>query len=112
MNRATMSKRIFKIIIDERRMSDVERNAYFDNAKVLLIFLVVFGQMIHLLTGESIGIVTFFWWIYTFNMPALIFLAGFLAKASENKQYFLKLAKKLLFPYIIFQILYTFYYFL
>src|SRR5699024_7852784 len=107
MNRATMSKRIFKIIIDERRMSDVVRNAYFDNANVLLIFLVVFGHMIQAFTGESSGIDTLYMWMYTFHMPAFIFLARFFAKGSGNKQYILKLAKKLLLPYIIFQILYT-----
>lgn len=44
-------------------------------------------------------------------MPAFIFLAGFFAKGSGNKEYIIKLAKKLLIPYIIFQLLYTGYYF-
>ena len=67
--------------------------------------------MIQPFTGESSGIDTLYMWMYTFHMPAFIFLAGFFAKGSGNKQYILKLAKKLLLPYIIFQILYTIYYF-
>ncbi|HEX6594013.1 MAG TPA: acyltransferase family protein [Bacillota bacterium] len=89
----------------------MERNAYFDNAKVLLIFLVVFGHMIQPFTGESSGIDTLYMWIYTFHMPAFIFLSGFFAKGSGNKQYIMNLAKKLLLPYLIFQSIYTIYYF-
>src|SRR5699024_1448480 len=40
-----------------------------------------------------------------------ILLAGFFAKGSGNTKYILKLAKKLLLPYVIFQLLYTGYYF-
>lgn len=90
----------------------MERNAYFDNAKLLLIFLVVFGHAIQPFTSESNSISTLYIWIYTFHMPAFIFLAGFFAKGSGNIQYIIRLAKRLLIPYIIFQFIYTGYYFL
>ncbi|WP_106495974.1 acyltransferase family protein [Lentibacillus sp. Marseille-P4043] len=89
----------------------MERNAYFDNAKLALIFLVVFGHMIQPFTSDLHSINTLYMWIYTFHMPAFIFLSGFFAKGSGNKDYIMKLAKKLLLPYIIFQILYTVFYF-
>lgn len=89
----------------------MNRNAYFDNAKLLLIFLVVFGHMIQPFTEGSYAINTLYMWIYTFSMPAFIFLAGFFAKGSGNKSYIVNLAKKLLLPYLIFQLLYTGYYF-
>ncbi|GAA0605728.1 acyltransferase family protein [Virgibacillus siamensis] len=54
---------------------------------------------------------TLYLWIYTFHMPAFIFLAGFFAKGSGNWKYIINLAKKLLVPYLIFQLLYTAYYF-
>lgn len=92
-------------------MSSLERNPYFDNAKLILIFLVVFGHMIQPFIGESRGINTLYMWIYTFHMPAFIFLAGFYAKGSGNWAYLVKLAKKLLVPYLIFQLLYTVYYY-
>ena len=44
-------------------------------------------------------------------MPAFILLAGFFAKGSGNLKYIKNLAKKLLVPYLIFQLLYTGYYF-
>lgn len=89
----------------------MERNAYFDNAKFVLIFLVVFGHLIQPFVGDSSKVNTLYMWIYTFHMPAFIFLAGFFAKGSGNWAYIVKLAKKLLVPYLIFQALYTAYYF-
>lgn len=89
----------------------MEREAYFDNAKFVLIFLVVFGHMIQPFVGGSHGINTLYMWVYTFSMPAFIFTAGFFAKGSGNKKYILQLARKLLVPYVIFQLLYTGYYF-
>ncbi|WP_173918503.1 acyltransferase family protein [Halobacillus sp. Marseille-Q1614] len=85
----------------------MKRDAIFDNAKILLIFLVVFGHMIQPTTNESSGMYTLYTWIYTFHMPAFIFLAGFFAKGSGNKNYIFKLAKKLILPYLIFQTIYT-----
>lgn len=89
----------------------MQREAYFDNAKVLLIFLVVFGHMIQPFIEGSQGMNTLYMWIYTFHMPAFIFLSGFFAKGSGNKKYILKLCKKLIIPYIIFQLIYTAFYF-
>lgn len=90
----------------------LKRYAYFDNAKLVLIFLVVFGHAIQPFTTESPLIHTLYIWIYTFHMPAFIFLAGFFAKGEGSFSYIAKLAKKLLIPYIIFQGLYTGYYFI
>lgn len=91
----------------------MERNAYFDNARVLLIFLVVFGHMIQPFIDGSTGLNTLYMWMYTFHMPAFIFLAGFFAKGSGDLKYVLNLVKKLLLPYLIFQIIYSvFYYFI
>lgn len=90
----------------------MERNAFFDNAKLVLIFLVVFGHLIRPAAQESAFMHTLYIWIYTFHMPAFIFLSGFFAKGAGNKQYIANLAKKLLLPYLIFQGLYTVFYYL
>lgn len=90
----------------------MKRTAYFDNAKWILIFLVVFGHMIQPFITESKAIHTLYTWMYTFHMPAFIFLAGFFAKGAGDFKFIGKLAKKLIIPYIIFQILYTVFYFL
>lgn len=89
----------------------MKRNAYFDNAKWILIFLVVFGHMIQPFITDSKAIHTLYTWMYTFHMPAFIFLAGFFAKGAGDFKFIGKLAKKLIIPYIIFQVLYTVYYF-
>ncbi|MEW9676346.1 acyltransferase family protein [Lentibacillus sp. L22] len=90
----------------------MERNAFFDNARLALIFLVVFGHMLQPFADDSQKINTLYMWIYTFHMPAFIFLSGFFAKGSGKKDYVLKLAKKLLLPYLIFQMVYTIFYFI
>lgn len=90
----------------------MKRNPYFDNARLLLIFLVVFGHMIQPYISDSKEINTLYMWIYTFHMPAFILLAGFFAKGFGNKEYIANLAKKLLVPYVIFHVLYSFFYFL
>src|SRR5690625_3734254 len=90
---------------------DMERNAYFDNAKLFLIFFVVFGHMIQPYVDGSQNVGTFYTWLYTFHMPAFIFLAGFYAKGTGTIDFIINLAKKLLIPYLIFQTIYTIYYF-
>lgn len=89
----------------------MKRDAFFDNAKLGLIFLVVFGHLIQPFTDGSRPMYTLYTWIYTFHMPAFIFLAGFFAKGSGEKDYIIQLAKKLILPYLIFQLVYTGYYF-
>lgn len=91
----------------------MERNAYFDNAKLILIFTVVFGHMLQPFVDGSRAVNALYMWIYTFNMPAFIFLAGFFARGSNSVKDIVKLAQKLIYPYIIFQLIYTiFYYFI
>ncbi|MEN2767235.1 acyltransferase family protein [Ornithinibacillus xuwenensis] len=89
----------------------MERNAFFDNAKLLLILLVVFGHVIQPFIAGSLEMHALYTWIYTFHMPAFIFLAGFFAKGFGDSGYFIKLAKKLLLPYFIFQLTYSSYYY-
>ncbi|KGP74235.1 acyltransferase family protein [Pontibacillus yanchengensis] len=90
----------------------MERQVYFDNAKWILMFLVVFGHTIQPFTENHQPIDVLYHWIYTFHMPAFIFLSGYFAKAKKSKDYIIHLMKKLLLPYMAFQGLYTIYYFL
>ncbi|WP_181347724.1 acyltransferase family protein [Thalassobacillus sp. CUG 92003] len=89
----------------------MNREPFFDNAKLILIFIVVFGHMIQPFTHDSQFVYTLYTWIYVFHMPAFILLAGFFAKAVKEKGYIAKLSKKLVMPYLIFQFVYTMYYF-
>lgn len=87
------------------------RDAYYDNAKFLLILLVVFGHLIQSYINENKLIFTLYTTIYLFHMPAFILISGYFAKGFLQKGYLLKLAKKLIGPYLIFQGIYSFYYF-
>ncbi|MFC0559209.1 acyltransferase family protein [Halalkalibacter alkalisediminis] len=87
-----------------------ERNPYFDNAKVILIFLVVFGHILSEFLYENRIVSSVYLFIFLFHMPAFIIISGFFAKGIHKPGYLANVAKKLLIPYLIFQIFYTFYY--
>lgn len=93
------------------RVSMQTRDAYYDNAKFLLIFLVVFGHLIQSFIHDSKFIFSLYTTIYSFHMPAFILIAGYFAKGFQKKGYFLKIAKKLIGPYLLFQGIYSVYYF-
>lgn len=88
-----------------------KRDHYFDNAKFILIFLVVFGHFIRPFIDDSAFIDSLYKLIYTFHMPAFILISGYFAKGFKEKGYILKITKKILLPYVIFQSLYSVYYF-
>ncbi len=88
-----------------------QRDSYFDNAKFILIFLVVFGHLIRSYIESDPFVLSLYKTIYTFHMPAFILVAGLFAKGFYKKGYIGKLAKKLILPYILFQLIYTIYYY-
>lgn len=87
------------------------RDAYYDNAKFFLIFFVVFGHFIQSYIHEDKWVYSLYTTIYTFHMPAFILISGFFAKGFHKKGYLKKLTKKLIIPYLIFQGIYSIYYF-
>ncbi|PLS02746.1 acyltransferase family protein [Neobacillus cucumis] len=89
-----------------------KRSKFFDNAKFILIFLVVFGHIISPLKEQDGILFTLYSVIFLFHMPAFILISGYFAKGYKKKGYFIKSVKKILIPYFIFQIIYSVYYFL
>lgn len=90
-----------------------QRDYYFDNAKFILIFFVVFGHLLRSFIEDNEMIYNIYKVIYTFHMPAFILVSGFFARGFNKKGYVLKIARKLILPYFIFQLIYSvFYYFL
>ncbi|MCU4412516.1 acyltransferase family protein [Acinetobacter sp. WU_MDCI_Axc73] len=78
------------------------RNSYLDKAKGLLIFLVVWGHSLERFIGRNDPNSTLLLFIYSFHMPAFIFVSGLLFKNH-------KLFEKVLFftvLAVLFQILY------
>ncbi|MEH7236393.1 acyltransferase family protein [Bacillus sp. JJ1562] len=82
-----------------------KRESYFDNAKFILIFLVVFGHFISPHKEDSESLSTVYNFIYTFHMPAFILIGGFFSKGIMKKGYLKKIFRNLLIPYFIFQLI-------
>lgn len=81
----------------------MDRNYYFDNLKLALIMLVVIGHLIAPSAGDSNSLLTLYLTIYSFHMPAFVFIAGYFSGSTKG------LIKRLLIPYILFQTLYLFF---
>ncbi|MBM6618785.1 acyltransferase family protein [Bacillus suaedaesalsae] len=88
-----------------------KRDAYYDNAKFLLIFLVVFGHFIQSYVNDNKIVLTLYNTIYLFHMPAFILISGYFAKGFKKEGYLKSVAKKLILPYLVFQGIYSFFYY-
>ena len=61
-------------------MTEKVRDPYFDNAKLLLIFLVIFGHLIQPFVEDYSQIEDLYYLIYTFHMPGFILISGYFSK--------------------------------
>lgn len=77
------------------------RNAMYDNLKVLLMFFVVFGHFIEEIRFQDEAVESVYNFIYLFHMPLFAFCSGAFAKEGWKRA-----LKKLVLPYVVFQILY------
>ena len=77
-----------------------ERVYRFDNLKLLLIVLVVFGHILSFVPN-SLDKYTY---IYTFHMPCFIFITGYFAKFDRWN-----IILRLVYPYVLFQTLYNYF---
>ena len=76
-----------------------QRDYKMDNFRFLLIFLVLMGHFMELFKGQFTS--DLYKLIYSFHMPAFLFLTGYFARFDHRKIVF-----GLIYPYILFQILY------
>lgn len=74
-----------------------------DNAKALLMFLVVLGHFTEPFTEAGYPLIyrSIFMILYTFHMPAFIFISGMFSKSTLQKESF-AFAKLFPFDYLIF----------
>lgn len=86
----------------------VQRLAYWDNIKMLLIFLVVLGHTIAFTqwTGDT-SLLCVYNCIYSFHMPLFVFISGYFSKRITCPRK--KDIEILLYPYLVFQVLNVFY---
>lgn len=78
----------------------MERDIRFDNAKGVLIFLVVLGHLLELCSGMLSK--TIYLVVYSFHMPAFVFISGYFARFDVKK-----ILKRILLPYFIWHTLYS-----
>lgn len=92
-------------------MTKYTRDSYFDNGKFFLILLVIFGHLLAPFREENYFIYNLYLFIYSFHMPAFIFISGFFSKSFSNKKNQLNNNfYKFIIPYIVFQLIYSFFY--
>src|SRR5256885_1673857 len=83
------------------------RDPFFDNAKFLLIVLVVIGHNWYPLIGQSRAVKAAYMVVYAFHMPAFILLSGYFSRHFEARpDQVRKLIRGVLLPYAIFEIAY------
>ena len=71
-------------------MMTKQRDAYWDNLKLVLIFLVTLGHFLLPVSNKGRSVTTVLFWIYLFHMPAFVFVSGFFSRSfvrKENKVY-------------------------
>ncbi len=84
-----------------------QRDYLFDNYKALLIILVVIGHFIEPAYKNNTLLYTLKWLIFSFHMPAFIFISGYFSKRELS---FRTLVRKLAVPYVIYELFYYFMY--
>jgi len=81
-------------------VEQMKRQYYLDNLRFLLIFLVVFAHFLEV-CPDFFGRNLLYQVIYSFHMPAFLFLFGYFAKFSPKRIFF-----RWCIPYVIFQTIY------
>ncbi|UNS97332.1 acyltransferase family protein [Streptomyces tubbatahanensis] len=87
----------------------VERDPFLDNAKFLLIVLVVIGHTWPMgLVEGSRTVKAAYLWIASFHMPAFILLSGYLSRGFTGRpDQVRRLLAGVLAPYLVFEVLYS-----
>jgi len=85
------------------------RDPWLDNAKLVLIALVVLGHTLSRGIQQSVPSAhALYLFIYLFHIPAFVFLAGHLARARElTPQGLQTIVTRQLAPYLVFTVLYA-----
>ncbi|WP_019136629.1 acyltransferase family protein [Cellulomonas massiliensis] len=83
------------------------REPYWDNAKAVLVTLVVVGHAVQPAAAAGVVVADVLYrWVYLFHMPAFVLLTGMLT-GEPNRRRAARLLTGLLVPYVLFQALQT-----
>jgi fucose 4-O-acetylase-like acetyltransferase len=80
-----------------------DRDAWLDNARFVLVSLVIFGHAIELVWLWKPWVFTTYKWLYVFHIPALAFVSGAVAKAELSTDTLRGIFHRLLVPLILCQ---------
>lgn len=83
------------------------RDPWLDNARFILIALVVFGHLLEPFMGSHPWLASCYRFVYAFHMPAFAFLSGAVAHATLDSRLLHSVSFRLLWPYLVFQGLYA-----
>ena len=82
------------------------RNPVLDNAKFLMIFVVVFGHCLEPFIKSIPSFKALYNFIYSFHMPVFIMISGMLSSEVFNSNTLKKHIRTLLIPFIVFTVIY------
>jgi fucose 4-O-acetylase-like acetyltransferase len=94
-------------VVYEGSLELTNRDAYFDNVKLMLIITVVVGHIIEPLIGTSHSLKSLYLFIYFFHMPVFVFVSGYFSKNISSGDHANKVISKLVIPYFIFESIYS-----
>ena len=83
-----------------------QRDAWLDNAKGVLILMVVAGHLIAGLTDQAEWVWDLYLIINSSHMLLFTFLTGYLQKRRVEQKEYEKLVNRLLLPYLVLQFIY------
>lgn len=86
-------------------INSTERIYKFDNMRGIAIFFIVLGHMLFVQKFHNVQLVHNF--LYIIHLPIFFFVAGYFAKIGPDQP--IKAFKRLIIPYLIFNIVYTFF---
>jgi len=81
-------------------------NNRLNNAKYILIYLVVLGHLIAPIIQDDTILRTLYLFIYSFHMPAFVMISGMLSSKDPSRNTHRILIKKLLIPFAVFTVIY------
>ena len=85
-------------------MADYSRDAWLDNVKAVLVTFVVTGHFIASGVSRIPEFALLSNFIYSFHMPAFLFISGFLMKRRIREREYGKVGKTVILPYCVSQI--------
>lgn len=91
-------------------MAKKQRDPFFDNAKLLLIFFVVLGHYLNDFRESPEIAYSIYNFIYLFHIPGFVFISGYFSQHHARPGHLSDLATRMLLPFLSFHIAYHVFY--